>query len=277
MNYSGVQAVFMAFFSKDIYRAVVTQWKGLAYLYLFSLIVSTLLVVGMVFHFKLQGVASGIATPMVNEMPVMTLTQGKLKIDKPSPYQIKDKSTGNPIVTFDTDDNITEVPGETGVLVTSSKLIIKSPTREEVRDLSDLPDFELTPEMINSSIKAFLNYFVPVLFGVVLLPFFSFLCAIQSLVYAAIGLGFAKITRTKITYGESVRIAVLAMSPIILIHGVLSLVQFSMNGFLWNVVAMLVTIGYLYFGVWANSPEQSPERYATSMTTPPQDPPMPTL
>lgn len=276
MKYSGVQAAYMSFFSKNIYRSVVSEWKGLAYLYLFTLIVSILVVVGVTLHFKLQAVATTFAAPMVNELPIMNLSQGKLKIDKPSPYQIKDKTTGAPIVTFDTDDNIAEVPGETGILVTSSKLIIKSQSREEVRDLSQLPDMELTPDMINSGIKTFFTYFVPVSCGFLLL-FFSFLCAIQSLVYGAIGLGFAKITHTKISYGESVRIAVMAMTPIIMIHGALTLASVSMNGLIWNIVAMLVTIGYLYFGVWANSPEQCPERYASTMTTPPADPPTPSF
>lgn len=203
----------------------------------------------------------------------MTLAQGKLKIDKPSPYYLKEQKTGTPIVTFDTDDKITELEGDAvGILVNSTQLTIKNSSKTEIVELSKFPDGEMTPDMLRSGCEAVVNWGVPIFMGFCL-GFFSIFCAIQSLIYAGIGMGFAKVTNTKLTYGESIRLSVVAMTPVILIHGILSIFSFSISPLLWNTVAILITIGYLYFGVFANSPEQNPGRHSNSgSSTPPANP-----
>lgn len=255
-KYTGLHALYMCFFSKDLYRAVVREWKGLGYLYLFTLLVTVFVVLGGMLQYTVRHAVETYVYPILDDFPTMTLNGGKLAIDKPSPYYVREKKSGQAIVTFDTDDKISEVQGDAGVLVTSSQIMIKSASKSEIRELSQLPDGELTPAIMRSWCKALVDWGVPGLMAI-LFPCFLIMCFVQSLIYGAIGKIFTNITKSKLSYGELIRLSVVAMTPAIMLHAVCSVARIEMMGLIWNTVTFLITIGYLYFGVFANSPEES--------------------
>lgn len=75
---------------------------------------------------------------------------------------------------------------------------------------------------------------------------------IQALIYAAVGLLFASSCKVSLSYGALLRLAVVAMTPCIIIKTVFALagVQLPCTILL---LYFLITLAYLYFGVYACS------------------------
>ena len=94
------------------------------------------------------------------------------------------------------------------------------------------------------------KYTVPVLYAFAL-PGSYIGRIIQVLIYAAIGLMFAHWCKCERSYAQLLRLAVVAMTPCIIIKTALSVIDIGLPVFgLWYI---LIALGYLLFGIKASS------------------------
>ncbi|MGA1980275.1 MAG: DUF1189 domain-containing protein [Sedimentisphaerales bacterium] len=251
-KFSIIHVPLLSFFSRELYRDVGLNWKGVGFGYLF-LLLAICTVPGM---FKFQkGLSKFIdeqSPQFVKQVPKITVEKGKVHIDKPQPYYITVPDSNKIVAIIDTTGQIQSLDNtDAFVLLTKTKLVSRQ-SKSELRtyDLANVQHFVLDQYKITNWLNTGKKLLVPMLYPFVLLGSFIFRI-IQSLVYAAIGLVFAGWCKTKLSYPALLRLAVAAVTPCIIVRTVLEYasVKLPLAG-LWF---FLAAIGFLFYGVKACS------------------------
>ncbi|CAN5702430.1 hypothetical protein BH10CYA1_BH10CYA1_05550 [soil metagenome] len=263
-SYSGFHALYMCFFSKDLYRSVVRNWKGIAFLYLFLLIMTSWFLISLKVYFVMSEVMNGPVKKIIDRLPVVAIHDGELKIDKQSPYRLTLNATDSmdanirsanrevPIAIFD--DTTDDVKGDDTVpfVVTKHNLFIQSAKDGKAQqfELKQFGDIKYSREAYLELAEA-IKVWVPIAVFLIAGPISFICCAILSLLIAAIGIATANGMNVKLTYGQCIRLAVVAFTPAVLLDTVVKLLPFPPMP-VWPIVGFLAAVGYTVFGVIAN-------------------------
>jgi len=256
-RYNGLQAVYMSFFSKDLYRDVVEHWKGIGFLYLLLWALFISVIVAVTLQFFLVIPVTDVLIGQSGQLPNMTFTHSELSIDKESPYQLKDKN-GNVGIVFDTRDNPEGLkPGTPGMLVTKTAIIYQTQYKETKTkyDEMSITDLTITRDQVKDFFQGARQWFSFIIFAVMVPSAFIFL-AIQAVIYAAIGMIFSNIAKANLTYGELMRLTAIALTPVLVLDTGLKLA--NMHLAFWPLLSFVIALGYLFFGVKANAEKASP-------------------
>ncbi len=262
-RYPAWQAPFRSCFSAGFYRDVALYWSGLGFLYLFLLLGLIWLPLAVRAQFQFNQWITEQVVPIVSQMPALGVKDGKFEIDKPSPYTIK--SGGQVLFTYDTTGQTKLLPSF-GWLVTDKEISIQS-GGGAVKYLAQ-PD-QLIGRVINAkALLDFVNFvklfLVPILFAV-MWPLSFVCCAVQSTIYGLIGKIFQKFWRADLSPSVVIRLAVVALSPWLLLDLILKLANvmpiFNLiwdNGAIndnflrWGILSSLITLSYLCLAIKAN-------------------------
>jgi hypothetical protein len=260
-TYSGFQALYMCFFSKDFYRNVVRNWKGIAFLYLFLLIMTSWLLISIKVYFVMNEVINGPVRKIIDRLPVVAIHEGNLKIDQPSPYlltlnlaldtHVKTPAGELPIAVFD--DTTDDVKGEDNVpfLVTKHNLFIQSKDgKAQQFDLKQFGEVKYSKENYLETAEA-VKLWVPIAVFLIFGPGSFMICAILVLILGAIGMAVAGGSNIKLTYGETVRIASVAFTPAVILDTIVKLLPVPQMP-VWPLIGFGAALGYTIFGVISN-------------------------
>ncbi len=100
------------------------------------------------------------------------------------------------------------------------------------------------------------RWFFPVLYPLAVL--FSFIFrAIQVLIYALIGLLFARLLNANLDYKTLMRLAAISITPVLVLNLVFEFVPVHIPG--WLLLGIMIELGYLFFAVKVNSEPDVPE------------------
>src|SRR6516164_9694375 len=173
-QYTGWQALYMSFYSGDLYRDVANNWQGVGYLYLLLVICLTVLFMCVQVQVVAVPKAQDVIDSIINQAPSIKIDKGKLSIDKPSPFIIKEPKSGQTLITFDTSDKpMTLAESKSIILVTSKQIIslkrstlsrdsgygqTQVPIGEETYDLSTVDNFVFDKAQVEATIHAFLKW-----------------------------------------------------------------------------------------------------------------------
>ena len=244
--YSIIHVPALSFFSKKLYIDVGQNWKGMNLLYLFLLLAVCTLFSMINFHRKIANFVINEAPAMVNQVPEITITNGQVSIKERQPYYIKDPDSGETFAIIDTTGQIKSLEGtEAMFLLTSNKVIAKkSQFENRTYDLSNVQEFAIDSELITGWLQIGRKFLAVVIFPFAL--FGSYLYRIvQALIYAAIGLLFASICKTTLPYTALIRLAIVAVTPCIIVGTILGLAGTPIP----NIAYLLAALGYLFFAV----------------------------
>jgi hypothetical protein len=86
------------------------------------------------------------------------------------------------------------------------------------------------------------------------------------LIYAAIGLLFARTANTSLDYKALMRLAAVALTPVLLLNLLLEFMPFHIP--FWWLFGIIIGLGYLFFAVKSNS-ESAPTSDEQPFPTPP--------
>lgn len=247
-KFSIIHIPLLSFYSSELYQDVGFNWKGTGFGYLFLLLVICT-IPGM---FKVQeGLSNFIdeqAPQFVNQVPKITIENGKVHIDEPQPYYIRVPDSNEIAAIIDTTGQIQSLDDSNAfILLTSTKLLSRqSKTETRTYDLTNVKHFVLEQSTITRWLDIIKKMLAPILYPFVLASSFIFRI-IQSLIYAAIGLAFADWCKTKLPYLSLIRLSVVAITPCIIARTVLEYasVRIPLSGLLFFLVAM----GFLFCGV----------------------------
>jgi hypothetical protein len=136
-------------------------------------------------------------------------------------------------------------------VLTRTKLIgRKSEFETRTFDLSQVEDFVLDSDRMTGWLETVRKLLVAVVYPFALFGSYVYRI-IQALIYAVVGLLFAKLCNTSLSYSALLRLAVVAVTPAIIISTVLGAAQVRLP-YLW-LFYLAVTLGYLFYGVKACS------------------------
>jgi Protein of unknown function (DUF1189) len=261
-RYPAWQALFRSTFSMDFYQDVGRNWHGFGLIYL-------ALVVGLVWlpivfrtHIILSALVDKTILPIVAQMPMLTRADGKFQIDKPSPYTIT--NGGQVLFTYDTSGKTQQLQSF-GWLVTDQTISIQNGAGAE-KTLATAEQFSsraIGPKIILEYVTFFKNLIGPAIFLIVW-PICFVCCAVQSVIYAFVGVLFAKFWQANLSQQALIRLSAVALTPWLLIDLLLKLTNVMPafyliwapgeidNFFKWGVLSSLIVLSYLCLAVKAN-------------------------
>jgi fatty acid desaturase len=179
------------------------------------------------------------------------------------------------VVIIDTTGGITSLDRSPAVvLLTRTKLIAKKREQEtRVYDLSGLEEFSLDRERVQSWATAIAQWLAAGLYPFALIGSFIYRM-VQALIYALIGLLFARGVNASLSYGALVRLSVFALTPVLILCTVNDLLPVPLHAGpssapnrelallpvslpLWWLICFIVAMGYLFFAVKSNAAAQA--------------------
>lgn len=250
-RYSTFSAFAHSFYSKDLYQDVGRNWKGIGFGYLLLLVALAWIPSMVQMHFALRRFVSRDASGLINQIPRITIKNGTVATDVQTPYFIKDPGDGKTVAMIDLTGKYESLEGnDAKVLLTQHKLLSKQSNNEtRVYDLSNVKDFWLDRDRVGGWARTFGDFF-----AVILYPFCVFgsyvYRILQALFYGLIGLMFASMAGARLNYGASVRLAAVAITPILILDEILSLTPFHVS--FWWLICFLVAMGTIFFAVHSN-------------------------
>lgn len=258
-RYGMIQAIFMSFYSKKLYRDVAVNWGGKSLIYL-------LFILSLSWIYFTYQIQHGINTftakdvdKIVVQIPVVTINQGKVSTPENRPYEITDPDTKQKIAVIDaTGQYKTLEEAKAMVLVTPTQVIAQTkPNETKIYDIPANLNLVADPLVITGYIKTFLGFsWIP--FFICLLLFSFVYRLLQALLYSIIGKIVSGIANVQVTYGQCMQIVMVAITPAIIVATILDALGITFKNQL--LCYFLLTILYLFYGILANKPSNQQEQ-----------------
>jgi len=246
------EPLWMSFYSRELYRDVGRRWTGIGFLYLLVLLALSWLPITVRIQIESNKWIGEAAESLAKEIRSVRIQDGVVTVDPPGPHVFRDPQTGEPFFTIDA--SLEEVPDEIkeGIYLIRSKLILKKPNQTETRiyDLSGVKEFSVDQADIRRW-AGYIRSLLAVAFFAVVLPFSYAYRILQALLYAAIGILFAQAQRAALDYRALLRLAVVAVTPAIILDTVLEFAGQTPR--FWWVMCFAMAMGYLFFAVKASA------------------------
>jgi hypothetical protein len=252
-SYSIFSAPFLSFFHKGFYRDVGNKWGGkiFGYLVLLQMFCWALILLHLQAGFSAW--LKNEAPKLINQIPHVSILNGEASTDVEQPYRIVDPfKKGRVLFVIDTTGKITELDNSTEVgLMTKNKVYIRQRSNlGEVRvyDLSKIQHYELDAAKVSGWADTIRKWALLAFFPFAVLGAFFYRLFI-GLLYALFGLLINAFLTDKHDFGQVYRVAIMAMTPAILLKLVKVLTGMRIPMF-WG-ICLVVTIFYLAFGLFA--------------------------
>jgi hypothetical protein len=251
-RYSYFHALILSFFSKSLYQDVGRKWRGTGLAYLLVILALVWIPTVIKGHLGLKAFVENDAPGITQQIPAITITNGKASTDAPLPHLIKDPKSGDTIAIIDTrqaaePENSESIP----LVLTQTKLVTHKDAREtRIYDLSSVGRFFIDRAKVEGWLATGKRWFFPILYPVGVL--FSFIFrAIQILIYALIGLLFSRLLNVNLDYKALMRLAAVAITPMLVLDLILEFVPVHIPFF--ALLGIAIELGYLFFAVKVNA------------------------
>ncbi len=260
-----LKAIPLSFWSSNLYREVAVSWPGLGYIYL--LLVTALCILPMQAFITLGTSTVTLSDPVdaeyiLKQIPPMHFERGTLTVDVAQPYTISMRESEEFKIIIDTEHPVTDwsekkfqgaVFGKTQMMTLMEKT---SGHGQESRLHTYAPEINhtVTREEVTGWAEKAISWLTPLslaLYPFLVLSVFLYRI-IQMLVYGLIGLGIAKILRTTLIYADCIRLASLAITPLMILEMLAGLIDITIPW--W--AAFVLAMGYLFYAVKSNAPAQ---------------------
>ena len=252
----------LAFYSAPLYRSVAREWRGFAIPYLLALLFFCWFLQAIGVFVRLSGVGDDPDfLAFLDQVPPITIEDGVVAADVTQPYFMTDESSPGVFFIIDTTGEITRLDDEIteGVLLTRDHLYVKRELQglQEI-DLSQVQSFYLDRERIRGWVGPFA--FAMALATFLFMPFFALAYRLAlALFLSVVGQAGARGLRAPLDWRACFRLAVVAMSPGLLIATLVPLlVPGAFLGAGWALAFGALHLGYLTFALLANRPDASP-------------------
>lgn len=250
-QYNVLQAIYMSFYSKKLYRDVAMRWGGKAFLYLFMLVIFIWILPISAMQDALNKNYAQYSILYVQQIPVVKIEKGSIKTPDNKPYFVKNPDTKETIMVIDTTGKYTDLKQtDAKILVTKSELISQARRGEtRIMQLPDTLTMTVDPWVVNKYIQNSLSYVW--IFAFIFLVLISYIYHIfQALVYGLVGKIFNFVVKSPMSYIQMVQVALVAITPPLLIATILEsfVIIFPYQALFYFLLAMF----YLFYGISAN-------------------------
>jgi hypothetical protein len=245
-------AGYVLFFLPALWRDAGRRWGGFGFLYLLLLFALTWAAVLAKNHGSFTDFVRNDVPTFAKEVPTVDIKDGVVTTDVPhEPYIIKNPDDGNAIVVIDTTGETTEPPEpEPSMLLTKDKLIVRNNNKVETHDLSQVKQFHLDSQDVQTFFDRLHALYWPAIFPAAVAWSMTWRL-VQMLLYALIGMAIASSVRPPLSFGALMRLAALAITPVVLLDTVIWLTGLNV-GCWWTMAAIAIEIVLLIFMIRAN-------------------------
>lgn len=257
-KYGCFRALYLSFYSRELYRDVAENWGASVILYLLLVLficwVSTLWNLQTVFKSQ----ASRFVGTVIPQLPsTIVIQKGTVVTPENRPYLIVDPVDQHVIAIIDTSGKYTQLPqGNARILVTKSA--VARTDNNQVITIQNIPstvNFTITPVQTRHVVLKLLDWLWVGFFPFLLL-FSLFYRLLQSLFYAAIGTIIARVSGQHLLYSTILKLSIVALTPVIFLNTLFEWIRIVVPtygvlphmGLIYFIIAML----YLVFAIRAN-------------------------
>ncbi len=267
-SYSIFSAPFLSFFHKDFYRDVGKKWGGKIFGYLILLQMFCWALILLHLQGGFSAWLKNKAPKLINQIPHISIVNGEASTDVEQPYRIVDPfKKGRVLFVIDTTGSVTELDDsmEMGLLTRDHLYFRQRSNLNEVRvyDLSKVDRFELDATKVSNWTQLIRRWMMLAFFPFAVLGAFLYRLFVGVL-YALFGLLINAFLTEKSDFSQVYRIAVMAMTPAMLLKLMKILTGVRIPMF-WG-ICFVITLFYLAFGLFAlhASPESETEPTAVA-------------
>ena len=250
-RYSIFHAFVLSFFSKSFYQDVGQRWRGTGLAFLLGVLALVWIPTTIKLHWTLSRFVRESAPRLTKQIPAITISNGEVSTDVPTPYFINDPETGTPMIIIDTTgeyESLDNTPAK--VLLTRSKLITQQRAETRVYDLRDVKSFYVDRVRVEGWLTFGARWFALVAYPFVLV--FSFIFrTIQVLIYALFGMIFASLLNAKLSYQTLMRLAAVSLTPVLVLNLIMEFVPLWIPG--WWLLGISIALIYLFLAVKWNA------------------------
>jgi len=250
-KFSIIHIPVLSFFSKELYREVGLYWKGVGFAYLLLLLAICWIPTMVTIHLAFSDFVDNQAPAVIDQVPEITITDGEVSIEEPQPYYITAPDSNDAIAVIDTTGKIQSIEdANTFCLLTKTNVMWRQ-SNYEIRtfDLSQVKSFVLNSDRIMRWLHIAEKFIVIAIYPFALMGSYAYRI-VQALIYAAIGLLFASLCKVTLPYSALLRLAVVAVTPCIILNTVFGLVGAHLP-YAWLIYLLITLLAYLFFGVKA--------------------------
>jgi len=210
------QAPFFAFFSRNLYRQVVTHWKGTGLAYLFILLATCWIFPSVKAQLWTTEFIEEEVPKIVKQVPSFEINNGFASIQETQPYFIVNYETGEPIIIIDTTNTITSLEGTPAKVLITKKEVIRRKNNLETHHHSfhEIKNFKLNQLKINlwldwiKELSGLIIFIIGTVGEFVVRVF-------QVLLFAVISLYFSSRFSSFLSFKTLLRISAIAVTPCI--------------------------------------------------------------
>lgn len=260
-KYHILESLPLSFYSKPLYQDVAREWKGLALGYLLLVMAICWLPFSYDFHQFLNQYSTQILPGIIKQIPTITLSKGKLSIDKPVPYAIKQPVDEVTLIMFDTSGQYASLDHLNAfALITQDKAIVRDASgpvpKVTTYSFSKFQDTTITKSDIHY-IADKIVFWSSVLMYPISIGIAFIYRLLQAVILAGIAFLVTGLFHIKLTYQSAIRLTIVALTPMLILTTFVEYFRFPIP-FL-SFISALLAIGYLAFAVYAQKePEVNP-------------------
>ena len=260
-RFSIIHIPVLSFFSKELYRDVALNWKGVgaALGYLLLLLAVCWIPAMVEMHIGFANFVDNEAPKLVEQVPEIKITDGQVSIEQPQPYYINDPDSNDVLAIIDTTATITSLEDPNAMCLLTKNNIMWRESELEIRtiDLPEVKNFVLNSERIMGWLHTAGKFLVIIIYPFALLGSYLYRI-VQVLIYAAIGLLFALWCKVTLSYAALLRLAVVAVTPCLIAKTILAMAGVHLP--YAPLIYLLAALAYLFFAVQAAAQTTAPQQ-----------------
>ncbi len=246
-------ALYASLYSRDLYRDVAANWKGIGLLYLLLLLALTWAPSAIRWHTALRHFVRTSGAQMAERLPAISIRNGEMRATPSGRHDVRDSETGETFLIID--DRLERVPDDITVqtmVLTRREFGIVNPHRNERRVFALAPNvtLEVTAQKAQRFLEGLPILVAPVLYLVCVGGSFVFR-ALQALLYAQIAMFFARRLKLSLDDKAAIRLAAVAITPVVLARTAWWFAPSEPAWYYRWPVAFIITLGCLRFAVRA--------------------------
>lgn len=259
-RFNALHALVLSFYSGDFYRDVAKNWTGIGFLYLLMLLSVAWLPSGVRTFKAFTRFVDGKGAAMAQQMPAVTIENGVMRATPSGRHELKEPRTGEIVMIID--DTIDTVPADItmdGAVLTRTEFGTFNSRRQERRvwQLQPAFNFALTRARTQEFLSGLPFWAAPVIYVGLVIGSLAFRFG-QALLYGNIGMFFARQLKADIDYRAAVRIAAVAVTPVIVLRTLIWFMPVTEPS--WYIrwpIAFVITVLLIRFGVKSAAQPQS--------------------
>lgn len=240
------QAPILALFSTHFYRYLGNDAKGLGFVYLLAVLAFTCAVPQIKNVILLQEMLASNGSVLAQQLPDITIENGKLSIDRESPVYVTDPKSGICLLAFDTSGENQISPQDVNCLITADSISEHGFSSK----FTGIDHFHLGSKQFMHWVNVGTFAIPAATYALWDIPSSWAISILQALGFSLAGLLLAKSISVNIKYSGILRIACFALGNVLIINAIkdISMVQMPT----WELYKFGIALVYTLFGVGAN-------------------------